>query len=147
MRRVGRLCKRLFRDQSGAAIIEFALIVPLLLALVWGVIESARAFYTVNELSSAARAGARLGATCDLGNPPTMNNVCSSAILQTVKGAFQPLGPSLSDSQIGVVFGSSAGSRFVEVTVTYPYTPILALSGWTLTTLTRKARFRYERQL
>jgi Flp pilus assembly pilin Flp len=147
MKRFFLFCRRLCGEEDGAAIIEFALIVPLLLALVWGVIEAGRAFYTVNELASAARDGARLGATCNLGNPPTMDVGCSNAIRQTVKADFQPLGPGLSDAQIGVVFGGGGGNRFVEVTVTYPYSPILALSGWTLNTLTRKARFRYERQL
>ena len=49
---------RLNRD-SGAALVEFAIIAPLLLLLVFGIIEFGRAYNAQNTLTHAAREGAR----------------------------------------------------------------------------------------
>jgi Flp pilus assembly protein TadG len=47
-------------DRRGNAVIEFALILPLLLAVVFGITEFGRAWMTVNTLATATREGARL---------------------------------------------------------------------------------------
>jgi hypothetical protein len=47
------------RDQRGAALIEFALVFPLLLVLTLTVIDVSRAFFVKNVLYQAAREGAR----------------------------------------------------------------------------------------
>ena len=46
--------------ESGNAVIEFALILPLLLLIVFGITELGRALMTVNVLTAAAREGARV---------------------------------------------------------------------------------------
>lgn len=46
----------------GNAVIEFALILPLLLLMVFGITELGRAIMTVNVLTQAAREGARVAA-------------------------------------------------------------------------------------
>lgn len=53
-RSLGRL-----RDDSGAALVEFALVVPLLLALVMGIVEFGRAWNVHQVITDAAREGAR----------------------------------------------------------------------------------------
>jgi Flp pilus assembly protein TadG len=50
---LGRNCK-------GNAIIEFALLLPLLLLIVFGITEFGRAWMTVNVMATATREGARL---------------------------------------------------------------------------------------
>lgn len=47
------------RDDSGAAAVEFALVVPLLLLLVIGIIQFGRIYSLQIQLSGAANAGAR----------------------------------------------------------------------------------------
>jgi Flp pilus assembly protein TadG len=47
---------------AGNAVIEFALVFPLLLLVVFGISEFGRALRTVQALNSAAREGARLAA-------------------------------------------------------------------------------------
>ncbi len=42
--------------------VEFALILPILLLIVWGIVDISRAFQTVDSLTSAVREGARAGA-------------------------------------------------------------------------------------
>ena len=51
------------RRERGIAIIEFALLAPLLLILLFGTIEYGWIFLNVQQLGQAARTGARLGVT------------------------------------------------------------------------------------
>jgi len=48
------------RHERGNAVIEFALVLPILLLVVFGITEFGRAFLTLNILNTAAREGARL---------------------------------------------------------------------------------------
>lgn len=48
------------RDR-GAAAVEFALVVPLLLGLIFGIVEFAMLFSQSSALANAARSGARIG--------------------------------------------------------------------------------------
>ena len=51
------------RDERGAVAVEFALIVPVLLTLLFGGIEYGRVYSQLEVLESAAREGARQAAT------------------------------------------------------------------------------------
>jgi Flp pilus assembly protein TadG len=51
---------RTFRDERGAAAVEFALVLPLLLALIFGMIDFGRAYNQQITLTQLAREGARL---------------------------------------------------------------------------------------
>jgi Flp pilus assembly protein TadG len=53
------------RNEVGAAAVEFALIVPMLLLLVFGIAEFGRAYNIQVSLSAAAREGARVMAIED----------------------------------------------------------------------------------
>ena len=149
MNTLRRLIRRA-RDERGAAIIEFALVAPLLLALVWGIIETGRAFYTINSLASAVRDGARFGAAnCPLlTSGPGMGSpafdACRPQIQDVVRTAFQPIGDTLINNDIQVSAVGSAGNTGILVTADYPYTPIVPVAGWDIT-ITRRAVFRYER--
>jgi Flp pilus assembly pilin Flp len=149
MTMIRRLIKRA-KDERGAAIVEFALVAPILLTLVWGIIETGRAFYTINSLASAVRDGARYGAAnCPLqtsgpglGTPAI--DICRPAIRDMVRTAFQPIGDTLTDPNILVLVQGSGPTTRIEVTANYPYEPIVPIGGWNVT-ITRRAVFRYER--
>jgi Flp pilus assembly protein TadG len=69
-----------FRDTEAAAIMEFAVALPLLVVLVVGIFDFGGAFNLKQELNNAAREGARFGAaqpTNDLGlaQPQSVNAV------------------------------------------------------------------------
>lgn len=53
---------KLFRSQRGQAVVEFALVLPLLVLILFGVLEFGRIFHTYIVITNAAREGARLGA-------------------------------------------------------------------------------------
>jgi Flp pilus assembly protein TadG len=49
------------RDQKGGALIEFAIVLPLLLLLVGGIVDFGILFYNKQVLTNASREGARAG--------------------------------------------------------------------------------------
>jgi hypothetical protein len=51
---------RLLRNRSGASAAEFALVLPLLLILLFGIIDSGRWLWTYNEAEKATQEGARV---------------------------------------------------------------------------------------
>jgi hypothetical protein len=48
------------RNRRGQALVEFALVLPIFVLALFGVIDGARLIYTSNQLSQAAREGARV---------------------------------------------------------------------------------------
>ena len=69
--------RRAQHGERGAALIEFALILPLLLLLVFGIIEASWAFGQQNDIRHGAREGARLAAV-DGGDVTTIaTEVCA----------------------------------------------------------------------
>ncbi len=51
------------RHQRGATLVEYALVVPIFLLLVVGILEFGRIIFTYNTLANVAREGARYGIT------------------------------------------------------------------------------------
>jgi Flp pilus assembly protein TadG len=69
------------RGERGAVAVEFALIFPLLMVLVFGVIDFGRAFNAQETLTQAAREGSRLAAVCNSSTPsPTCGDVSSRTL-------------------------------------------------------------------
>src|SRR5215217_3218770 len=59
------------RSERGAALVEFALVVPLLMLMMCATIDFGLAVYTLNNLTAAVREGGRYAATID---KPTWTN-------------------------------------------------------------------------
>lgn len=57
------------KKQKGAAIVEFAVILPLFLVLVFGIIEFSLLFYDKAVITNASREGARAGIVAPSGDP------------------------------------------------------------------------------
>lgn len=135
--------RRFVRGERGAAVVEFAVVVPVLLVLVMSIIDFARMYAVAASLAAATRDGARLGAaSTDLADATQV-----SAIQNRVVAAFQPLGgAALSANSVTVTLDNNA---YVIVRVsgyTYvPITPVAQLVGLGTITLTRTATFRWER--
>lgn len=114
------------RGERGAAAVEFALVVPLLLLLVLGIAEFGRAYNTSATLASAARTGARTMA---------LENSAGAARTATQAAAT---GLSLSTSQIAVTpsscpASSTGSTTLVTVSITYPMTFVTGLFGSSVT--------------
>jgi Flp pilus assembly protein TadG len=91
---------------------EFALVLPILAMLLFGVIQFGLVFNNYIQLTDAVRAGARKGATGrHLQNP-------QAAVVKTVRDAST----NLNQSKLNVSVASSfEQGTDVEVTATYPY--------------------------
>jgi len=67
-----------FSSERGAALVEIALTLPVLVALLIGTIDFARVFYLAIELTNAARAGAQYGAK-SLGGSASLPDIEAAA--------------------------------------------------------------------
>ena len=64
------------RDRSGGqALVEFALVFPVLVFVLFGIFDVGRAVYAYNTIANAAREGARIAAVNQL-NPATTDTTC-----------------------------------------------------------------------
>ena len=106
------------RGERGASLVEFAMVAPLLVVLLFAIADLGRAFQTWITLTNASREGARLGAT----------GADAAAIRERVKTTAPGLG--LSDGNIGVSYpnGQSTGNSVV-VTVNHNLSLITPLGS------------------
>lgn len=107
-------------DDRGAALVEFALLLPLLLLLVFGVIEFGRGYHTKTTLTHAAREGVRVAAL-DSGDP-----------VATVRNAA----PNLDSGSIDVTVTPNPCTAGQPVTVRVEYDhdydiPLFGSGTWT----------------
>jgi Flp pilus assembly protein TadG len=124
-----RLPLRLVNANDGATAVEFALVVPMFLALVFGAIEFGRILWTQQALQETAIAGARCLAIAQTPNTAQNTGSCASAgaysasntttYIENIAGSW---GLSLTSSNISlnndVASGGCAGLS--EVTLTMP---------------------------
>ena len=129
-----RRLRRLLGER-GAAAVEFALVVPVLLVLVMGIVEYSRAFNAQAVLSAAAREGARAVAVGE-----DLNSARTA--VQTAAGSLR-----LTNQAIAITPTTCTGAAArttVTVTVTYRQTFASGLLGRTGVTLTGRAAMRCE---
>jgi Flp pilus assembly protein TadG len=100
------------RRQQGQTLTEFAMVLPLLALLLFGVIQFGIVFHQYVTLTDSVRAGGRQGAVSrDLANP-------QAVVIDRVRRSAADLDP----GQLGISVSSTwvQGSD-VTVTATYPY--------------------------
>ncbi len=111
-------------NTKGQALVEFALVVPVLLLVTMGIFDLGFAIYAQNMVSNAAVEGARTGILISKQDSDIIARVHASA-------------PSLSNLQVTInPLGPRTISNFntpITVTVTYTYTPITPIIGQIVT--------------
>lgn len=142
-----------WRSQTGAAVIEMAVITPLLLLMVLGVADFGRVLYRAITLSHAARAGAAYGAQSN------WFTVDAAGIQQAAEEDAQNIGAITVTSQpvcectggtpVSCTGGSCAGYGvprvFVQVTTTQTFQTVVPYPGIPNTvSLTRTAKVRVQ---
>lgn len=134
--------RSLIRDEEGAAVVEFALVMPILALIVFGIIDFGRAFYTVNNIISAVREGSRYGAI--LAAP--MSTTGQREIRDRVRNVSRPFGgDTLRDEHIEIEFDGELVTVRVDSFPFQPLTPIAGAVGLGTWPITRQATFRWER--
>ena len=103
--------------KRGASAVEFAIIAPLLIALLFGIMEFGWFFFTQANLAGAAREGAREMA---------ISNIESDAKTRAVNAA-QPTSVKL--SEVAVLPSSCSAGANVKVTVKVTYSALTGMFG------------------
>jgi Flp pilus assembly protein TadG len=122
-----------FKEEKGAAAVEFAIIMILLLIIVFGIVEFGIAFSKVNVYTGAAREGARYAATRCSTNPPCDNTKIAARVSNAAVGyAIGPGSPTAdkvcSDSTLGE---SVTVSWNQSISVNIPFVPGLNPATYT----------------
>lgn len=115
--------------QRGTALIEFALIVPIMLILMFTVIEFGRAMQRYNGAVKAARDAVRYLSVHQQGTH--QQQARNLIVYGTVDGGGAPLDPDLNEAMVPDPVWQTAGSNPLINTVTvrisgYQYTPMAA---------------------
>jgi hypothetical protein len=131
------------RSSRGSALIEFALVLPFLMTIIFGTIDGARAFATMNRVKNAAHQGAEFAQYFPLRQAPSAtmcaapNNITDRAkqegsdLIVTVTPAASPTCQDLTSTST-----LHAGDT-IKVTVSAPFTFVspLARGLWKNTTI------------
>ena len=122
--------------QSGLAMVEFVISVPVLLLLMLGTAELGRAFYEYNTLTKTVRDGARYLSEKAL-NPAGLMEIDDAARTQTQNlvvygnagGTGDPLmeGLAVEDVTVEAAPDADVPAEHIRVTATYQYSPIFEL--------------------
>lgn len=108
------MIKRFTKDKRAQSLVEFALVLPILLLVLFGITEFGRAIMTKNVLHTASREGARLAVVSAVDDSVSVQN----RVLEVLQGA------NIDPKEIKVEFFPADNS--VKVTVT---TDFEVLSG------------------
>lgn len=113
------------RDRErGAAAVEFALVAPLLILLVFGVVSYGYMLSFRQALSQGAAEGARAGAVWPVGYDATQDVARVAAARARVDEALGSYGVSCTTTGVVCaieVVDCDTGSKCLAVSVTYPY--------------------------
>jgi len=127
-----KFSKKKITEEKGASAVEFAVILPLLILLIFGIIEFGRMYNAYLALTHAAREGARLAAVGKFDAAA----VESRAYPLTVSGGLEIIGPSYPE-------GDDIGDP-VQVVIRFPYNLNVPLWKQASISLESKAIMRLE---
>jgi Flp pilus assembly protein TadG len=122
------------RSRRGQGLVEFVLVAPLLMLLIFGLVEFARGWNIRHVITDAAREGAR---NLAIDNPL----VTQDSVTTTVVSALAAAGLNADNATIVVVCepndcvdGNGNRGEMARVSINYPYelTTVRRLLGWAI---------------
>ncbi len=118
---------RRLRSGKGQSLVEFAIVLPILLLLVLGIVDFGLGFKSYVVLTNATREGARYAV---VGNPAGSWSNCSGAASGTIIGRVCDTAEGLDLESVSVTYptGQNPGASVV-VAAQYRYNLITPLSG------------------
>ena len=117
-RPLGGILTRFIRARRGAVALEFAIGLPIFLAMVYGIFEFGRVFWTQNTMEFAIEQAARF----TMVNP----NAANAQIIDVVE--VNAVGLDTTLIAVDIVFEQAEGNNsFVNITGTYSYAPMIPL--------------------
>jgi Flp pilus assembly protein TadG len=141
-----------FKDENGAVIAEFALVLPLLVFLLFGMIEFGLVLFNKQVITNASREAARAGIVIDADTggqgydqwvQSIAENYCSNYLIDLGGSAV----PQVQPTYTAMGFGNE-----LQVLVTYDYhflifgelAAVFGLSDWSSVNLAARTVMRYE---
>ena len=113
--------RKLIGNERGQAMTEFAVVLPILVVLLLGIVQFGIVFNNYVTLTDAVRAGARMAAVSRQASDP----------VGAATAAVDAAAANLDQSNLPVKVTSSwAPGSTVTVTATYPYS--ISLLGWVI---------------
>jgi Flp pilus assembly protein TadG len=122
--------RRFLRNEKGAQLVEFALVLPLLLLVILGIAEFGFMFQRYEVLTNAAREGARIAVLPGYATQDVEARV--SAYLDAGRVPTTDGNPvvTVTTEALVVPGGTTITMRRVTVTYTYTYMFLNAIAGW-----------------
>ena len=124
-----RALRSLGRSQNGATLVEFALVAPVFLALLFGALEFGLALWTQQALQETAIAGARCMALpqTNCATPPTYSYSSSNTTtyIQTVASQWGISLPSANITQTNTGTTQCGASGFSQVSLTFTFQSVV----------------------
>ena len=134
------------KSERGAALVEFALVVPFLMLIMCATIDFGLAVYTLNNLTAAVREGGRFASSRI--PPPGVNDL---AVQDRVYGYISQMNNNgMTQAQVRATITNTAmdadGNITVKITgyLYKPFTPLAPLLNLGVISLNRTAIFRSE---
>ena len=107
------------RQQRGAAVVEFALILPILLLLLLGTIEGSLALYDKAVITNASREGARAGIVAR--NPPLGEAEIRQVVQAYTAGALIDFSKTQNLPVVSISQGTLGTNPTLRVSVSYTF--------------------------
>jgi hypothetical protein len=133
------ILRRLRRDGSGAALIEFTILAPLLLSLVLGIAEFGRFLYQYQMVVEGLRDAGRYLARLDANDATNQDNAANLATTGTIDGSGEPRVDGWEAGDVGFsvtnvdntagIYRGGAEIEVIEVTTTFDYADVGFLSA------------------
>lgn len=108
-----------FKDLRGSAIVEMAVVLPLFVMLLVGIVEFSRVLMVKQVITNAAREGARAGAI-NLDDAQALANANS-----VTQNYITSSGVNLGSANVTSIFVTTGGSQGLQVTIDYNYDSLL----------------------
>jgi Flp pilus assembly protein TadG len=129
--------KRNMRDEQGATLVEFALVLTLVLVMIFGLLDVSRLLLVYATTANAASAGLRYAVTHGAGRTIGASGPAAdpAAVIGVIQGysTIGTLETALMTNHVNYLDGTNTVGSRVQVIVSYPYTPMVALYPLTVT--------------
>lgn len=128
---------RILREEGGASAAEFALVLPLLLLLLFGIFDAGRYMWQINAAEKATQMGARMAVVTD---PLAGGLVSASYVGVTVGGVTLTQGDRIPAAALGKISCGSGGCCTGGLTCTAPFPAVGTFNSTAFTTLVNRMK-------
>lgn len=103
------LSRKTASTQRGAVAVEFALVVPIFLVLLFGTIEFGRLIYLWNTVQEVSRSAARQAVVTDFTDTAAITAIKRSAVFRATDGTL-PASTEVSNANVAISYLNAAGT-------------------------------------